>query len=81
MDQIKSGDFVCVRHPDSNKLSYGKVNQVTDRIVHYTVYAKPEDLPGGKRLAYHSKFELIQTTQVSKEFLENVVRSIKILRL
>lgn len=48
-----------MRNPDSGKLSFGKVNQVNDKIVTYTVYAKPEDLPGGKRLAYHSKFELI----------------------
>ena len=32
-------------------------------------------------LSYHSKFEMIRTKETMKEFVENVVRLIKILRL
>jgi len=81
MEDIKIGDCICVRNPETQKLSYGKVSQLIGRIVHFNVYSRPEDLPGGKLLFYHSKFELIRTEETTKEFVENVVQLIQILRL
>jgi hypothetical protein len=43
--------------------------------MHYTIYAKPEDLPSRQRQPHHSKFELIRTDEVGKEFVANIVKS------
>lgn len=65
-----------MRHPDTSKLSFGKVTAVNGDVVHFIEFMRPEDLPGGRRLSYHSKFELIRTETATKEFTKNIVRSI-----
>lgn len=34
-----------------------------------------------KRMPYHSKFELIRTDETTKEFKENVIKHVEVLRL
>ncbi len=82
MECTKIGDCFCVWDPDTQKLSYGKVSQLIGIIVHFNVYSRLKDFSGGKLLlSHHSKYELIRTEETMKEFVENVVRLIKNLRL
>eukprot|EP00347_Sterkiella_histriomuscorum_P015578 403356500 len=78
---FKVGEFVIVYNIDRNKKLVGKINEIKDeKILIFTIYAMPEDLPMGRQ-QYHSAFELIRTDETAKEFVENAIKKVEVLRL
>ena len=44
---------------------------------YFTLYLQPKDLESGL-LDHHSKFELIKTDKVEKEFVSNIVKKVNV---
>jgi len=72
-------DFIEVLNPETQAKEYGKVTKIDKGVVHYHLYKPPEQLPGGRQ-PHHSRVELIRTDESSKEYLQNVIRKVEVLR-
>ena len=61
----------------------GKVTQVeaNGEVFHYLAYLRPEQTKEGARKSHHSKSELVRTDEASKEFVQNVVKHVSVVRL
>ncbi len=76
---FKVHDHIETKNPDTNETVLGKINTIAGEVVQFNIYKLPEQFPCG-RLPHHSRLELFRTDETAKEFLQNIVRKIDVIK-
>jgi len=75
------GRFYEFRNPETHTSTIGKALSIEGDVVNYLVFYKSVEYFGKAAKPHHTTFELIMTDEQSKEFVANVQREIKVLRV
>ena len=78
--EINPQSFYVFRNPESGIEQIGKVVTVEANIVSYLVYAKVQTIFKTPK-AYHTNYELVRTDELAKEFKQNTLQKIEVLRM
>lgn len=78
--EITPQSFYVFRNPETGIEQVGKVTTVEGDIVSYLVYAKVQTVFKTPK-AYHTKYELVRTDELAKEFKLNTLQKIEVLRM
>ena len=76
--KLMEGDFVKLLKPDK-KLCFGKIDSFCDgkQAFRYFVFLQPHQMKNGAE-TYHSRYELIKTDKIEKEFVKNIVSKVNV---
>ena len=81
MNSPAVGRFYDFRNPETQTSTIGKVVSIEGDVVIYLAFQRCLEYFGDSTKPYHTPFELIMTDEQAKEFVQNVLREVKVLRV